>query len=226
MKFKRIIASLLTAAALCGTFVFGACGPDEPGPDSNPGTDPSTDVPTIEQPERTVTETKLTVYEGPGLMESSSKLSAYVEDEELFVYDTRVNHNRIFSFTYSQDYNQVVSFDFEGTVHMRVEINGAASLTDVVVRPLSYGVEPEVNGNVIEFDLEYSANYVLEYNDGTVEDAADNALHIFANPIEEDPITEDNVPEDTIYIGPGVYSASAIPMQSGQTLYLAGGAYV
>ena len=226
MKFKRIIASLLTAAALCGTFVFGACGPDEPGPDPNPGTDPSTDAPTIEQPERTVTETKLTVYEGPGLMESSSKLNAYVEDEELFVYDTRVNHNRIFSFTYSQDYNQVVSFDFEGTVHMRVEINGATSLTDVVVRPLSYGVEPEVNGNVIEFDLEYSANYVLEYNDGTVEDAADNALHIFANPIEEDPITEDNVPEDTIYIGPGVYSASAIPMQSGQTLYLAGGAYV
>ncbi len=218
MKFKKAVAFLLSAAMLSALPVFAACGDEKDVPDG--------DAPVIEQPDREVTESKLTVYDGPSLMQSSSKLKAFAEDEELFVYDTRVNHNRIFSFSYSKDKGQVVSFDFEGKVHMRVEINGASALTDVVVRPLSYGVKPEVNGNTVEFDLEYSANYTLEYNDGTVKDAADNALHIFANPIETNPVTADNVPENTIYIGPGVYSAGAIPMQSNQTLYLAGGAYV
>lgn len=203
----------LTAAVLVSSVTLTACGQSNVPPEP-------------EQPVRTVTESKLTVYEGPELLESSSKLKAYAEDKELFVYDTRVNHARIFSFSYSQAQGQVVSFDFEGKVHMRVEISAADSLTDVVVRPLSYGVETKITGNTVEFDLQYSANYTLEYNDGTVTDAADNALHIFANPIEENPISADNVPENTIYIGPGVYSASAIPMKSNQTLYLAGGAYV
>ena len=220
MKIKKALTCIFTAFAICASTAFTACGGNDK-PES-----PDGDEPKIELPERTVTESKLTVYEGPSILESSSKLKAYVEDEELFVYDTRVNHNRIFSFSYSKDKGQVVSFDFEGKVHMRVEINGATALTDVVVRPLSYEVEPKVSGNTVEFDLEYSANYTLEYNDGNVTDAADNALHIFANPIEENPITVDNVPENTIYIGPGVYSASAIPMKSNQTLYLAGGAYV
>lgn len=220
MKIKKALTCIITALVLCASTAFTACKPDETDiPDTG-------DAPKIEQPEKTVTGSKLTVYEGPALLESSSKLKAFVENEELFVYDTRVNHNRIFSFTYSQAKGQVVNFDFEGKVHMRVEITGASALTDVVVRPLSYGVETAVSGNTVEFDLEYSANYTLEYNDGTVKDAADNALHIFANPIEENPITADNVPENTIYIGPGVYSASAIPMKSNQTLYLAGGAYV
>lgn len=219
MKFKKAVTCIFTALVMCASLAMSACTPTEPEI-------PNGDAPQIEQPTRTVTETKLTVYDGPKLMESSSKLKAYAEGEELFVYDTRVNHNRIFSYSYSKSYNQVVSFDFEGKVHMRVEISDAASLTDVVVRPLSYGVETTVSSNAVEFDLQYSANYTLEYNDGKVKDAADNALHIFANPIEENPITAENVPENTIYIGPGVYSAGAIPMKSNQTLYIAGGAYV
>ncbi len=222
MKFKKVIACLVSAAIVCTSAVFTACvEKDPPEPDV-----PTGDAPAVEQPDREVTASKLTVYEGPSLMESSSKVKAFVEDEELFVYDTRVNHNRSFSFSYSRDEGQVVNFDFEGTVHMRVEINGASALTDVVVRPLSYGVQPEVNGNTVEFDLKYSANYTLEYNDGKVTDAADNALHIFANPIETNPVSEENVPENTVYIGPGVYAAGAIPVKSNQTVYLAGGAYV
>ncbi len=223
MKFRKALICIFTALAICVSTGFVGCGETE-GPDG-PGV-PSDEAPTVEQPDRTITESKLTVYEGPELLESSQRLKAFVEDEELFVYDTRVNHKRIFSFTYSKDKGQVVSFDFEGKVHMRVEISGAEALTDVTIRPLYYGIQPTVSGNTVEFDLNYSANYTLEYNDGTVTDPADNALHIFANPIEENPVTADNVPENTIYIGPGVYAAGAIPMQSNQTLYLAGGAYV
>lgn len=219
MKIKKLLICISIILALICATVLTACVEKDP-PDENG------DAPAVEQPDRTVTETKLTVYQGPELLDSSSKLKAYVDDTELFVYDTRVNHNRIFSFSYSKALGQVVTFDFDGKVHMKVEISAATALTDVVVRPLSYDVKTTVNGNVIEFDLNYCANYTLEYNDGTVTDAADNALHIFANPIEQNPITADNVPNDTIYIGPGVYAAGAIPMKSNQTLYLAGGAYV
>ncbi len=215
---RKRFACILTALLMGLTFGFAACKEEQVAPPT-PGGDP-------EVPEATVTETKLTVYEGPELLESSSRLKAYVEDEELFVYDTRVNHNRLFSFTYSKDEGQVVLFDFEGKVHMRVEIAGAQSLSEVTVRPLSYGITPKVSGNTVEFDLEYCANYTLEYNDGNVKDGADNALHIFANPLEKDPISADNVPVNTVYIGPGVYSAGAIPLKSNETLYLAGGAYV
>lgn len=216
MKAKKLIVWVL-AAVMCACMALTACN-NPKGSDS--------EAPEIVAPTRTVTQSKLTVYDGPQLMTSSSKLTATVNDTELFVYDTRVNHARLFSYSYSTAMGQVVIFDFEGKVHMRVTVEGASSLTDVVVRPLSYAVEPVVTGNTIEFDLQYSANYTLEYNDGTVTDAAYNALHIFANPIETDTVDPDNVPENTVYIGPGVYAAGAIPLSSNQTLYLAGGAYV
>ncbi len=226
ITFKKILLLLLTLV-LCLSFGLSACeGTDSSGSGSDSTSASVSEEDPVPPPERTVEQTKLVVYEGPSLMQSSAKLSASVEGEELFVYETRVNHNRIFSYTYSKAVNQVVLFDFEGRVHMRVEIHGAEKLSDVVIRPLAYNVSPAVTGNVIEFDLEYSANYTLEYNDGTVEDGADNALHIFANPIETDPVDPDNVPKDVIYIGPGVYSAGAIPVSSGKTVYLAGGAYV
>ena len=223
MKKNGLLKCLLLAVVLALGTMLGACGGD-----GNGGTPPvvPTDAPTVVRPTRTVTESKLTVYDGPSLMDSSAALRAYVEGTELFVYDTRVNHGRVFTWAAPSTKNRVVVFDFEGKVHMRVEVPSATALTDVVIRPLSYGITPTVTGNTVEFDLEYSANYVLEYNDGKVTDAADNALHIFANPIEQNPISSDSVPQNTIYLGPGIYSAGAIPLASGQTLYLAGGAYV
>lgn len=221
MKFKRAIAAFVSVV-MCAT-LLAACTPDD---QVTPGGD---NPPAVETPEKTVDTTKLKVYEGPNLLESSQRLSAYVDGTELFVYDTRVNHKRIFDWSAPNTEGQVVAFDFEGKVHMKVEIADAATLTDVTVRPLSYGVETTVDGNTIEFDLEYSANYTLEYLVGEetgVTDAADNALHIFANPIEENPVTADDVPDGVIYVGPGVYSVGAIPLKSNSTIYLAGGAYV
>ncbi len=222
---KRKISAILIALtlALCLT-VLVACGADK---NKNPA--PPAPV-ASEHPvkDRTVTETKLVTYEGPNLMQSSEDVSVSVNDEELFVYETRVNHNRTFSFGEPSTKNPVVIFDFEGKVKMKVEVKGTSAISDVVVRPLEYGVTPNINGNIAEFELEYPANYTFEFKKTSDENevAADNALHIFANPIEEDPISSDSVPENTIYIGPGVYDAGAIPMTSGDTLYLAGGAYI
>lgn len=177
--------------------------------------------------DKVVKETSLVTYDGPEILDSSSAVSVKVENEELFVFDTRVNHLRSFTYVAPETMNQVVIFDFEGKVTVEVVVNGATTLTDVKVRPLSTGVEPLVDGNKITFTLEYPTNYVLEYATAEGENPADNALHIFANEIEEETITADNVPENTLYIGPGVWMANSLPvLGDNSTIYLAGGAVV
>jgi len=212
---KTFRGKLLTIVLLfLSFFLVACCGDDKP--EERKGY-------TVE--DKTVTETKLVVYEGPNLLTTSSKVSVKVEDEELFVYETRVNHNRIFSFSEPKTTAPVVLFDFEGEVDLEVTVNDATEITNVQIRPLFYDIKPEVNGNKISFTLRYSGNYVLEYEDGN-NPAYVNAVHIFANPLETDPIDPENIPDDVIYLGPGVYSAGAIPVTSGKTVYLAGGAYV
>ena len=81
---------LLLVLLLCLGLFLVACNGEEEEPEERKNY-------TVE--DRTVTETRLVVYEGPNLLQTSSKLSVKVEDEELFVYETRVNHNRLFSFS-------------------------------------------------------------------------------------------------------------------------------
>ena len=217
MKIKKLLlVTLVLLLAL--TLTLAACVNDDDEDPINPE---------LPKPDRTVTQTKLVTYDGPSLLNTSSKVGVKVENEKLFVYETRVNHARSFTFSYTRDYGQVVVFDFEGKVNVEIEVYGAASVTDVVVRPLSYGITPTVSGNTISFALSYTDNYVVEYKTSSSDVAYKNALHIFANPIETDPVDPDNVPADTLYLGPGVWMADAIPVVGNdQTIYLAGGAVV
>lgn len=172
--------------------------------------------------EQIVATTKLVTYDGPEYLNESSKVDVKVNDEDLFVYETRVNHERKFTWDAAYEYAPVVIFDFEGKVHIEITVNDA-SVSEASVSPLVYGIQPVIQNNVISFDLEYSDSYVVEYN-GDYK----TAVHIFANPIEENSITlEDAANDDSIvYIGPGVYKADAIPVKSNSTIYIAGGAFV
>lgn len=173
--------------------------------------------------EREVNKTKVVYYDGPSMLETSDKVSVKVENEDLFVYETRVNHKRVFTFEYSEDMNAVALFDFEGKVHVDVTFNDVTEITSAKVSPLVYGIEPTASGNTLSFDLSYNDNYVVEVNGDS-----ENVLHLFANPLETDPITEEEAAKDDkiIYFGPGLYDAGAIPVETGTTVYLAGGAYV
>ena len=172
--------------------------------------------------QKTVTKTKLVTYDGPSYLHSSSKVDISVNNEDLFVYETRVNHGRKFTWDGLYEYAPVSMFDFEGKVHVEIEVK-EGDVTSAQVSPLIYGIQPEINGNVISFDLEYSDNYVIEYNGDP-----NTAIHLFANPIEDEPITKEMAEKDDsiVYIGPGVYKADAIPVTSNSTIYLAGGAFV
>jgi hypothetical protein len=173
-------------------------------------------------PENKVTTTKLVTYDGPALLESSKTVSVKANDVDLFVYETRVNHGRVFSWIVSEAMTQAVIFDFEGTVHLDVTI-AETSITSATLRPLAYGISPSITEHTISFDLESSGNYVLEWNDNS-----ENALQIFANPIEENPLSKEEAEKDqnVIYVGPGIYDAGAFPIKDNTTIYLSGGSYV
>lgn len=186
-------------------------------------TSTAADDTTIAYADKTVAATKLVTYPGPSLLTTSAHVGIAVDGHDLFVYETRVNHARKFQWDYSTDYNAVALFDFEGRVHVEVTVKDETTLQSAIVRPLSIGPKTMITGNKISFDLEYNGNFVIEYNGN-----ADQAIHLFANPIEEKPISAEDATKDSniVYIGPGIYNAGAIPTATGKTIYLAGGAYV
>ncbi|MDD5933792.1 MAG: glycosyl hydrolase family 28 protein [bacterium] len=178
---------------------------------------------TFIESDKTVSETKIKVYEGPKTFTSSDKCKVSVEGQELFVYETLVNYNRQFTWSTEDTKAPVVLFDFEGKVHMEVEINTDETITTASLSPLAYQIPIAIDGNKLSFDLEYQSNYVLTFNDDYK-----TAIHIFTNEIEEDEITEEMAKNDDsiVYIGPGLYKADTIPVKDNSTIYIAGGAFV
>ena len=228
MKEKFLLTTIkkATAFVLFGVIASLACGCNN-NKDSSDDSHSSTtndhyDAEAFITPTNEVTTTKLVTYDGPALLESSKTVSIKVNDVDLFVYETRVNHGRVFSWAAPTTMTQAVIFDFEGTVHLDVTI-AETVISSAILRPSVYGVAPTFTEHTISFDLTHSGNYVLEYNDNS-----ESAIQIFANPIEKNPITKEQADKDDniIYVGPGIYDAGVFPIKDNTTIYLAGGAYV
>ncbi|MBR2287311.1 MAG: hypothetical protein IJ865_03645 [Clostridia bacterium] len=96
----------------------------------------------------------------------------------------------------------------------RVEIDFPyEDVTEAVVRPLSLGIEAEIQDGRIVFTADRSANLTVEVN-GKVE----GALHLFVDtPDEEKPDPEG---AKVRYFGPGVYRDQMITVRSNETIYL------
>lgn len=222
MKIGKLLGGILLSLLVGATAVFAGC--KDVGSDSSSGGAGNFSSETPEDALETVTETKLVTYGGPSILESSDKVTISVENEELFVYESRVNQKRMHDWSVPTTTNAVAVFDFQGSVKVEITVNSETSISSAVVRPLAYGIEPTVEGNKISFTLTQPVPYVVEY-DGK----AGEAIHLFANlpETEEEKIDPENVPADTIYIGPGVYKADAIPVtKDDTTIYIAGGAVV
>ena len=89
---------------------------------------------------------------------------------------------------------------------------------EAVVRPLSKKAEVKVleDGHTVCAKLPACGNYTLEIN-GT-----HNALHIFANPVNDFGVNKDD--PNVLYYAPGVYELGDIELEDGQTLFVDGGA--
>ncbi|KAH7127484.1 pectin lyase fold/virulence factor, partial [Dactylonectria macrodidyma] len=118
-------------------------------------------------------------------------------------------------------------FDYDGTVHVSVEPDPTVfpTISSVRIRPLSYGIEPKVSDGKIRFSLSQpQRNVVVEVNGDVF-----NVVTLWTNEIEKDAISEQEASDDSsiVYFGPGYHDLKdPVDLKSGQTLYLASGAYL
>lgn len=109
-------------------------------------------------------------------------------------------------------------FDFTGEVEVSVTYNHGVINTSRI-RPLSYGIKHEVNGNTMLFKLDKPSNLSVEVNGDIMHN-----LHLFANPISS--IVPNKKDKKLIYFGPGVHIIpdGKLLVPSGATVYVDGGA--
>ncbi len=183
--------------------------------------------------------TKLTIWEAPKSMHVASDLEMSVGSEnarpmelalspwvkcavnghETPVYETNDSNSHADSVaTPNQSRTPVVYFDFDGVVHVEVEVS-KPEVTSVELRPYSANITPVLENGKISFTLDQPGDYSLVFND-----SPERAMHFFTSYPETETYEEGS--DDVVYYGPGEYDAGVIDLQSGQTLYLAGGAVV
>ena len=110
------------------------------------------------------------------------------------------------------------SFDFAGTVEVSATyLKG--SVERARIRPLSSGLNAEIQGRTLTFSLSKPGKLSLEVNGDIFHN-----LQIFADPPEES--RPDPKDPNVIFYGPGVHDVGRIAIPSGKTIYLAGGALV
>jgi Glycosyl hydrolases family 28 len=132
--------------------------------------------------------------------------------QDLYEYNIKVAAVR------SVENASMCSFDFSGEVEVAVTSN-KGKIQNAVIRPLSFGIKPEIKENVLYFRLSKPQNLSVEMNGDIFHN-----LHLFANPIET--FIPNKKDTNLIYFGPGVHKINGdkLRVASGKTVYLAGGA--
>ncbi|MCS7202462.1 MAG: discoidin domain-containing protein [Dictyoglomus sp.] len=161
---------------------------------------------------------KLIIYEAPKTMKPAQGIKVKVGGHEVFVYDIPVNPHRRWLGNNEIELSStpMCYFDFSGGI-IRIEITKDKEIKSCNILPSSFNIIPNISGKNVTFFIRDPGFYTVIFDD-----SPENALHIFANPIEEN-IPDKNDP-NVIFIEPGEWIIDNIPLQSGQTLYLSGGA--
>jgi hypothetical protein len=164
-----------------------------------------------EEPMRVVT------YAAPAGEAASPDFQVWAGDQPVGTYTARTvdppfagkyDHGGPYSFA---------NFDMSGKVLVR--ITSTKSLKDVVIRPESFGIKPELQDeHTLTFTLDRPRKISIE------PDGKKGPLLLFANPLESDVPKADD--PNVVYFGPGLHKPEKITLKSNQTLYLAGGAVV
>lgn len=169
------------------------------------------------------TPTQLTTYPAPPAAPTSDQYSVSVEQsgapQVSHVYETQARKpdtNR------SED-TAWTSFSFHGAVTVSVtKLQGSA--TGCMVRPYSAAVTTQFSGTACTFTLTSPSNLSVEFLP-EIHNPIAHPMLVFANPPEvEVPNPSD---PDVLYLGPGFHHlGTGVPIQSNQTVYVAGGAWV
>lgn len=134
----------------------------------------------------------------------------------------KVYVDKVVSGKHVTESSSMAYFDFEGEVEVEVTHN-RGKIDSARVRPLSYGIPFDVNGNTLVFKLKEAANLSVEVNGDIFHN-----LQLFANPIDVNKPKKIKGNKNLIYFAPGFYDLGDEPLlvPSGKTLYVAGGAVI
>ena len=165
----------------------------------------------------------VTSWPAPAGEKMSESIVLLVEGQRIPVYECRVSavpFNQVWpGYQRPLDQTEMAAFAYwEMDGAARVEVQARQLVQTVAVRPSSLGIKPTVDGNRIVFELPRPRPVVVEIN------GSHHALHLFASPPERDKPAENQ--HGVRYFGPGVHRPGKIMLQSGETVYIAGGAVV
>jgi len=143
-------------------------------------------------------------YGAPEGAERADDFVVKVNSREIFVYDSKVA--------------ALAYFSFNGEASVTVTCNKKINKVDI--RPKSHGIACSVEGRSVRFRLDRPCNLSIEIN-GDIK----RPLFLFANPLERDPPKPGDA--NVLYFEGGkIHEAGEISVESGQTVYIAGGAIV
>ncbi|OHB68417.1 MAG: hypothetical protein A2Y77_15185 [Planctomycetes bacterium RBG_13_62_9] len=165
----------------------------------------------------------VTVYPrpGPSVEQSGLYQVSVIQDGvryESFTYQIRAQKTE----SWRHNVCSFTTFSFSGSVVVEVKKLDGATIQFCRVYPSSYAITPEiVSSNTVRTTLREPMKKmaVIFDNDWTT-----HPLLVFADAPETDVPNAGDA--KVIYFGPGVHNAGMIRPAAGQTVYLAGGAYV
>ncbi len=163
-------------------------------------------------------EAKVVTYAAPAGETLSGDWQVQADGQKVDAYTARVLDPPFAGkqWDYGGDY-AFASFDMSGIVEVR--ITSKRPLTNVVIRPRSFGIEPLIQDeHTLILKLDKPRKLSIEPKGRKA------PLLLFANPTETDvPKPGD---DGVVYFGPGLHKPEKIVLTTGQTLYIAGGAVV
>lgn len=118
--------------------------------------------------------------------------------------------------SFHTQFTSFANVDFTGTLEVEIAWQ-RGELKTARIRPLSYGISPQVEGNTIRFTLARPRNLSVEVNSDIFHN-----LQLFAGEIQTPPKERPGM----VSFGPGVHDIGTVNVPGGTTIYLAGGAVV
>ena len=141
-------------------------------------------------------------YPFPEGVAASEHFEVFVEGEAAFVYACEVG----------------AFVAFECAAKTEIVIQTQTAIGDVIVRPLSRALQPQIGEKEVRLTLDEPQNLFIELGNGLP------PLFVFANPPMETLDASD--PDLVLYRAGQVYEAGTISLRSGQTLFIEAGAVV
>ncbi|CAG7615585.1 glycosyl hydrolase family 28 protein [Paenibacillus allorhizosphaerae] len=180
----------------------------------------ATDPPAAPLTEQKAGDSKVITYPGPEQAPDSPFYSVAVrqgqELKDSFTYISKNQFPRVN--IYSED-TSWTTFSFSGKVTVVVTSKDNKPIQSCSILPSHLGIKPRINGHQVEFDLDAPAKLSVELN-GQIK----HPLLVFADPPETEPVPKPG--PNVLYFPPGVHDVGRVELKSGQTVYIAGGAYV